>query len=163
MSQQLPASALQDPAFLELPALPPPPGVLPNFTDPESNGQSSIIAGAILVTVIIITVANRAYTKLCIIRKTSWDDLTLSLSAVGAIASYGILVYGNVVNTFFSINTNKLFLLAIQDGVLGKHQYDLHLKDLLRNSFTVVSVTPCLALIRTILIIFTAELHNPCN
>lgn len=144
MSQQLPASALQDPAILELPALPPPPGVIPNFTNPESKGESLIIPGAILLTLVIIAVANRAYTKLCIIRKFSWDDLTLSLSAIGAIASYGVCVWGNVANTLSSTRTNKMFILGIRYGVLGKHQYDLHLSNLLRNSSAVVSVTPSL-------------------
>ena len=85
MSQQIPASALQDPAILQMPALPPPPDVKPNFINPENKGQSLIVAGAILLTFVTIALANRAYTKLYIVRKTSWDDLTISLSALGAI------------------------------------------------------------------------------
>ena len=140
MSQQLPASALQDPAIFELPALPPPPGVIPDFTNPESNGESLIITGAILLTFVIVAVASRAYTKLCIIQKMSWDDLTLYLSAIGAIASYGVCVWGNIANSLFSARTNKMFILRIRDEVFGKHQYDLHLSDLLRNSSAIVSV-----------------------
>ena len=99
MSQQIPASALQDPALLQKPALPPPPGVIPNFTNPKDNGRSLVVVGAILLAFVFIGLANRAYTKACIVRSTSWDDLTLCLSAVGAYVSYGLCVWGNVDNT----------------------------------------------------------------
>ena len=99
MSQQIPASALQDPAVLQIPALPPPPGVTPNFTNPENKGQSLVVAGAILLTFVVIMLANRAYTKLCIVRKTSWDDLTILLSALGAVLSYTLCVSGNLAST----------------------------------------------------------------
>ena len=95
MSQQWQASDLQDPAFLQLPALAPPPSVIPDFASPENKGPRLIIAGAILLAFVVLALANRAYTKLCIVRKTSWDDLTVSLSAVGAIASYAACVFGN--------------------------------------------------------------------
>ena len=162
MSQQLPASAIQDPAILELPALPPPPGVIPDFTNPESKGESLIIARAILLTLVVTAVANRAYTKLCIIHKISWNDLTMSLSATGAIASFGVCVWGSVANTLSSTRTNKMIILEIRYGVLGKHQYNLHWSNLSRNSVAVVSVTPSLEY-GTILIIFIAELRSPCG
>lgn len=96
MSQQIPASALEDPAFLQLPALPPPPGVIANFTNPKTQGPRLVVVGAVLLTFVLIALVNRAYTKLCIVRKVFWDDLTIFLSAVGAIASYGLCVLGNV-------------------------------------------------------------------
>ena len=89
MSQQIAASALQDPAILQLPALPPPPGVIPNFTNPENKGHSLIV---------VIALANRAYVKLYIVHKMSWDDLTISLSAVGVIVSYALCVLGSLTN-----------------------------------------------------------------
>lgn len=96
MSQQIPASTLEDPAFLQLPALPPPPGVIPNFTNPETQGPRLVVVGAVLLTFVLIALVNRVYTKLGILKKVSWDDLTIILSAVGAIASYGLCVLGNV-------------------------------------------------------------------
>ena len=95
MSQPLSPAALQDPAVLQLPALSAPPGVIPNFTNPEDIGPRLIVSGAILLTFVIIALASRAYTKLCIIRKISLDDLTISLAAMCAIASYTLCVYGN--------------------------------------------------------------------
>lgn len=93
MSQQVGGPAFQDPAFLQLPALPPPPGVIPNLTDPDDVGPTLIIVGAVLLAVMVLALANRAYTKLCIVQKVSWDDLTISLSAVGAIAWYTICAF----------------------------------------------------------------------
>ena len=88
----------QDAAILQLPALAPPPGVIPNFTNPKDIGPRLVIVGAILLTFVIIALANRAYTKLYIVRKLSLDDFTVSLAVLGAIASYGLCVYGNQAN-----------------------------------------------------------------
>ena len=94
MSQQIPGSALQDPAILHLPALPPPLGLVPNFTNPENQDSRLIVVGATLLTLVVIALMNRAYTKLFIIRKTSWGDLAISVSAVGAIVSYFLCMLG---------------------------------------------------------------------
>ena len=96
------AASQQDGAILQLPALAPPPGVIPNFTNPKDIGPRLVVLGAILLTFVIIALANRAYTKLCIVRKVSLDDFTLSMAVLGAIASYGLCVYGNQANGFHS-------------------------------------------------------------
>ena len=92
MSQQIPASALEDPAFLSQPALPPPPGVIPNFKNPEYHGPTLVIVGAVLLALVVLALANRAYTKIWIVRKASWDDLTVSLAALGAVAWYTLCI-----------------------------------------------------------------------
>lgn len=92
MSEQAPASVLQDPAYLQLPALAPPPGVTPNFANPENKGSTLVIVGVILLGLVLIALVNRAYAKLCIVRKASWDDLAISLAAAGAIVWYSICV-----------------------------------------------------------------------
>lgn len=89
MSQSLPVSSLGEPAVSRLPGLTPPPGTTPDFTDAESRGSVLIIVNGILLVVMAIFMVIRAYTKLVIIRKLSWDDLTVSLSALGAFALYG--------------------------------------------------------------------------
>ena len=96
------AASQQDAAILRLPALAPPPGVTPDFTNPKNIGPRLVILGAILLTFVIIALANRAYTKLYIVRKVSLDDFTVSLSVLGAIASYGLCVYGNQANGSYS-------------------------------------------------------------
>ena len=94
MSPQVPASALEDPASLQQPAIAPPPGVTPNFAHPEDKGPTLVIVATVLLALVIIALANRAYTKLYIIRKSSWDDLTMSLSALGVITIYIICILG---------------------------------------------------------------------
>ena len=61
-------------AISEGPAMPPPPGVNPNFVDPYSQGPTLIIGGSIMITLMTIFVLARGYTKYHIIRKASWDD-----------------------------------------------------------------------------------------
>ena len=94
MAQPLLNSASGDPAVLQLPALEPPPGTAPNFTNAENRGAVPIIVNGILLAVMAMFMMIRAYTKSVIIRKLSWDDLTVSFSAFGAFALYGFLVWG---------------------------------------------------------------------
>lgn len=143
MYQQIPASALQDPAFLQQPALKPPPGVLPNFMNPEEKGPTLVIVGAILMALILIALANRAYTKLCIVQKVSWNDLTIALSAVGAIVWYAVCAWRKTAYAFHSARTDKQCLSEIQKGVIGKHQYEVRIGEVLNNNFLIVIATLC--------------------
>ena len=75
MTDQLLSAALRDPELLDsIPALEPPPGVTPNFTNPERKVASGITICSILVGVMILFFAARVYTKHFIVRKYSWDD-----------------------------------------------------------------------------------------
>ena len=64
-------------------ALPPPPGVKPNFVDPE-NFHPAMIATIVfcLALTTLLTVA-RVYTKLFISKTHGWDDCKYGLSTVG--------------------------------------------------------------------------------
>ena len=53
-----------------------------------------IIVNGILLALMMIFIAIRFYTKLAVIRKVSWDDLTASLSALGPITLYVLFVWG---------------------------------------------------------------------
>lgn len=88
MSLPISSSDLEDPAVFNLPGLKPPPGVTPDFMHPRNRGPVLIIVNGILLALMMILIATRFYTKLAIIRKVSWDDLTASLSALGAITLY---------------------------------------------------------------------------
>ncbi len=96
MSQLLPVSSLGDPALLQLPGLTPPSGTAPNFTDPDNRGALIIIVNGILLAIMTVFIGIRAYTKTAIVRKLSWDDMTVSLSALGATALYGFLAWGKL-------------------------------------------------------------------
>ena len=58
----------------EIPAVPPPPGVIPNFKNPHIDGALVVVVGSILMGITILFVANRVYSKVFITRKYSWDD-----------------------------------------------------------------------------------------
>ena len=132
-------SALQDPAVLQLPALDPPPGIIPNFANPENKGPTLIVVGALLLVLVIISLANRAYTKLLIVRKTSWDDLTISLSALGAIVTYIICTLGTELNLISSsAYAYEESVSDVKAGVIGRHQYELRLGDLFNQHFVLV-------------------------
>lgn len=84
---------LSDPAILQYPAATPPPGVTPNFTHPDSKGPELVVGGGVLLAIMMISITIRVYTKLHIINKFSWDDLTIFLSALGSIALYGACIW----------------------------------------------------------------------
>jgi hypothetical protein len=60
--------------FLKLPFGRPPPGVIPDFTNTESNGRDLIIIPSIFLSIMILFMLARMYTKLRLIRKVTWDD-----------------------------------------------------------------------------------------
>ena len=61
----------------EIGALPPPPGVIPNFADPYSITKAALAATIVFLILTTITTGIRCYTKLFIIRKHGWDDCQL--------------------------------------------------------------------------------------
>ena len=56
----------------------PPPGVVPNFASPHTNGPTLITVGSISLAIMMCSVAVRNYTKVVIVRKYSPDDCELS-------------------------------------------------------------------------------------
>lgn len=56
------------------PVLPPPPGVIPNFTNPESRAVGIYIAAGICLPIIVLSAVVRLYTKAAGLRKWTWDD-----------------------------------------------------------------------------------------
>ncbi|KAH9207135.1 hypothetical protein DL95DRAFT_238186, partial [Leptodontidium sp. 2 PMI_412] len=57
-------------------ASPPPPGVIPNFKNPESQGYRVTLTIAILFPLATIVLLLRLYTRIIIVRKVGIDDLT---------------------------------------------------------------------------------------
>lgn len=96
MSQPLLNSTPGDLTVLQVPALEPPPGTVPNFTNAENRGAVLIIINGILLAVMAIFMVIRVYTKSVIIRKLSWDNLTISFSAFRAVTLYAFLVLGKM-------------------------------------------------------------------
>lgn len=57
-----------------IPAIPPPPGVTSNFVNPANCGRLLVVTGSVLVGIMVVFIAARAYTKTFITRKFFWDD-----------------------------------------------------------------------------------------
>lgn len=57
-----------------LPALPPPPGVIPNFVNPYSEAQSGIIENVICIILTTTIVWVKMYTKVFVMRDSGWED-----------------------------------------------------------------------------------------
>ena len=61
----------------EIGGLPPPSGVIPNFTDPDSITTIAIVVAIVFLSLTTVTTSIRCYTKLFLIRKHGWDDCQL--------------------------------------------------------------------------------------
>ena len=72
MSTHLPNVNLE--MFAGFPAMFPPPGVTPDFVNPENHGKTAVIVGGFLAGLMLVFIVNRGYTKWCINKKFSWDD-----------------------------------------------------------------------------------------
>lgn len=64
-------------AYLMLPGGISPPGIIPNFVNPESRGPVSVIACTIAMVLMMSFVLVRFYAKLAVIRKWNWDDCSI--------------------------------------------------------------------------------------
>ena len=62
-------------AFADFPAqFPLPPGVTPNYKNPEDRGPVIIIIGGILLGIMMLLAACRVYSKTRIVKRANWDD-----------------------------------------------------------------------------------------
>jgi hypothetical protein len=61
-------------AFASYPAIPPPPGVIPNFVDPENQNLPLFAVASLLLGIMTLFMLNRVYVKTFIVKKYSLDD-----------------------------------------------------------------------------------------
>lgn len=54
----------------------------PNYTDPEVQGPSLIIVNAVFMTLVVLAVAGRFYSRLCIQKWFGVDDAMMVLAFV---------------------------------------------------------------------------------
>jgi len=59
-------------------AFPPPPGVTPNFVNPDFNGKQIIVAGIVLPLLMFPFLGARLYSKYVVLKKIHCDDCTFS-------------------------------------------------------------------------------------
>ncbi|KAK0508112.1 hypothetical protein JMJ35_009196 [Cladonia borealis] len=77
----------------EIGGLPPPSGVIPNFTDPDSITTIAIVVAIVFLSLTTVTTSIRCYTKLFLIRKHGWDDYTMFMAWAGNVAYSGLEFY----------------------------------------------------------------------
>ncbi|KAI9695556.1 MAG: hypothetical protein M1820_008569 [Bogoriella megaspora] len=118
---------LPDSVLAQIPLLPPPPGVVSNFVNPPNNGTSFIVFGAVIVPVMLAFFSIRLYTKFCIIRQRSWDDLTCSLAALGAVLHYTVTTLCN--SMVLGWGTRLTLDAAVTKGKFGRHCWDISIYD----------------------------------
>lgn len=58
----------------KIPALPPPPGITPNFDSPSSIGKAIIIFNVVFLTLMLGFVTMRIYTRGILLGSLYWDD-----------------------------------------------------------------------------------------
>ena len=85
-------SSVQAPvAPSEIGGLPPPAGIIPNFTDPYSISKVILAANIMFLTMTTVTTSIRCYTKLFVMRKLGWDDCQLKyINLLGILADQEI-------------------------------------------------------------------------
>ena len=67
----------------EIPALKPPPGIKPNFVNPPSYANALVTVNAVFLTLMLITLALRLYTKGVLLKSLGWDDCKSSIPSKG--------------------------------------------------------------------------------
>ena len=65
--------------FENTPAIPPPPGVVSNFIDPKTLQPSLIAVNATFLSLMLIAVVIRLYSRGVIVHAVGWDDCMISL------------------------------------------------------------------------------------
>lgn len=58
----------------QIPAYPPPPGVVSNFVNPPSLATAIIVTSSVMVGVMVLCVAARMYAKAVVTHTVGWDD-----------------------------------------------------------------------------------------
>jgi hypothetical protein len=62
----------------QIPALQPPPGVVPNFIDPYTRGPMFIALSAVAIGIMYLFVVARFYCKFSLRHAVTWDDCELT-------------------------------------------------------------------------------------
>jgi hypothetical protein len=89
-TDEMPLSDLTPDQLAQIPAGPPPPGVIPNLGDPPSTGSLLFIIGGVGVAIMLVVAALRFYTRI-VIRKVfkaedcmSWSSFLPNVSLTDA-------------------------------------------------------------------------------
>ncbi|KAI0517801.1 hypothetical protein F5B22DRAFT_645504 [Xylaria bambusicola] len=72
---------------LNSPALPPPPGVVPNFLRPPNKNHVAIIVNVVCLVVTVLVICLRAYARICCIKKLHFEDYLIPAALATFVSS----------------------------------------------------------------------------
>ena len=111
----LPPSGSYDPS--RIPALEPPPGVIPNFIDPYTRGPMLLALSAVAIGIMYLFVIARFYYKIYIQRKPSWDDRKLVGRSFCSSGTAHMLIRSTVTCTLATVGPTPPFqLVSVKAG-----------------------------------------------
>ncbi|KAJ8132163.1 hypothetical protein O1611_g1459 [Lasiodiplodia mahajangana] len=84
---------MDTPDLSQVPAAPPPPGVMPNFSDPPSQQVPMIVVSTVILTLTVIFVAIRVYTGLRILRRFGIEECLTLLATVFSAAYIAVVLH----------------------------------------------------------------------
>ncbi|KAI9800734.1 MAG: hypothetical protein M1833_003150 [Piccolia ochrophora] len=73
-------------------AIPPPPGVTPNFVDPVSIGYRLIVVGVLFLVLGTFFISIRFYTKLIILHALGWEDAFSAMAYLCAVGEFACII-----------------------------------------------------------------------
>jgi len=97
---------------------------IPNYTNPVTRGNALVVVNAIFITLVVLVVALRLYTRIWIKRWFGADDYFILLALVGRDAVSPLLSHAYCLK-FFTIGLTAVVLLANQDYGWDRHVYDI--------------------------------------
>lgn len=80
--------------FDQIPAMNPPPGIDSNLENPSTIRNLQITVLTILLFIMTLFLANRAYVKLWLMKQFRWDDATLCVGVIATLICYGTATWG---------------------------------------------------------------------
>ncbi|KAH6715958.1 hypothetical protein BKA61DRAFT_672240 [Leptodontidium sp. MPI-SDFR-AT-0119] len=92
--------------------VPPPPGVTPNFTNPESRGYLIVIASIVLLVLSTTVLLLRLYSRRFLVHAVNFSDYAV---VVGQISGFGF---------------SAITLHYVANHTLGVHSWDIRISDL---------------------------------
>lgn len=147
MASPTPANGTM-PDYSKMPAGPPPPGVIPNFHNPESRAPIPIAVCATMICLTVPCIAIRLFTRLKISKSAGWDDW---VALVGAMFTVGFSGYSIAL---FKLPGNGPHIWNVPASVY----LDPSSRYFLRMLFTQILYTISAAIIKLSLLLFYGRL-----
>lgn len=97
-----------------IPLMPPPPGVVSNFDNPDSTGPTAIITLSIFLAIATFAVGLRVYTRFFIVKRRGWDD------------------WAAIASLCFSVAVVAITFRLIHLKAFGPHTWNVRLIDFMR-------------------------------